>query len=50
VINLEHRQLGAETCRSLDEMNRRSGRWRSFAGVTVIALVGNLWWPVSITV
>jgi len=36
------RRLCAETCRSLDEMNRRSGRWRSFAGVPVIALVGYL--------
>jgi hypothetical protein len=32
------RQRCAETCRSLDEMNRRSGRWRSFAGVPVIAV------------
>jgi hypothetical protein len=43
IIQSAMRRLCAETCRSLDEMNGRSGRWRSFAGVMVTALVDNLW-------
>jgi len=39
----------ADSCRSLDERNRR-GRPDTFAGATGIVPINNLWWPASITV
>jgi len=48
---VSHRLQSAGTGRSLGERNRRDRfDQRSFADTPLIVPIGNLWWPVSITV